>query len=533
MTTTAAPVREDLKVGGHYTARANADGTYDIMDVCIFAEIPAGAKRNSEPIGRDWQEAALMQSRAREAGGHLAPVHIYHSDEVSTKPIYAGKMRLRAVRQMTYEGQTLWATFADILGMPAEVFEKVRRGFLPYRSVEIHNWAKPEIDSLALMDTDVPFFRMPMLNVGTVIKKDAEIFMDKRRPSVACRLDKKQGGFVLFRFAERGPMAKEEDDDEKKPKSGAPEAETGGADPALNAPPKAEETEDGADEDVDDESTAGAEMEDEGGAVPTAAGQNQKSDMGAAISQALAPVTSMLQSLGSLVKQLNDRLGPQPQPQEKLEAVSGMDLGAEATGADFKDTKKENVMADVKDPKASEKVTFSSKEELKAFMGDVVKEAVLSATGELKAEVASLKAKTSESEKRAAAQARFEAAKQELEANGQHVNEDLAKHLFESAEVSEELLKKQLAIFKSTLPKEPPKSADEFETGLAREADVASGDDEVNAFCAEYGPRHAGWAKAEMAKFRAFQKAGGSDTTAEEWLQINFRSATMAERNKV
>lgn len=548
MTTAAAPVREDLKIGGHYTARANADGTFDIMDVCIFAEIPAGAKRNRDPIGREWQEAALLQSKARETSGHLPPVHIYHTDEVSVKPRYAGKMRLRAVRQTVYEGQTLWATFADILGMPGEVFEKVRKGFLPYRSVEIHNWAKPEIDSLALMDTDVPFFRLPMLTVGRVIQKDAEIFMDKRRPTQACRLNhSKQGGFVLFRFAERGTMAKddEKDEDEAKKKDG---------DPALNAAPAAGETEKESEADLDEKSEGparkgpgGAEMADGEGQpsdedpdiLEGGEGESKgdgKGDLAAQIEKALAPVTSMCQSLGTMLKQLNDRLGPQPMPAEKHEAVSGMDLGKEATGQDFKDEKQEEIMADPKvTPKADEgKVVFSSKDELKAFVGDTVKEAVLSATGPIKAELESLKGKLSETEKKEAVAARLSAAKKELTDNGQFVSEDLEKHLAECAAVGDDFLKKQVAVFKTTLPKEPPKSADEFESGLGREAEAGEhGDEAVNAFCSEYGAQHAGWAKKEMAKFRAFQKAGGSDTTAEEWLSVNFRSATMFDRNRV
>lgn len=530
---TAAPrksVRDDLKVGGKYKAIDNGDGTFDILDVCVFAEIPAGVKRNADPVGREWQEAALLQNKTRETGGHLPPVHIYHSDEVSAKPIYAGKMRLKAVRKTTYEGKDLWGTFADILGMPADVFEKVHKGFLPYRSVEIHNWAKPEIDSLALMDTDVPFFRMPMLTIGDVTQKlgDAHMFMDKSRPSaVACRHGKKQGGLVLFRFAERGDMPDDEDDEKKK-------GET-----ALNTPPESEETKKKADEQADltepetpednvEKGPGGAEME--AGAVE--AKHPDAPQDAAVMEKAMAPVMSMLQNVGTLLKQLNDRLGPTPNPTEKHEAVGGLNLGLEAQNQDFKagTNKKESDMAAVE---KDQKVVFNSAEELKAFVMGTVKEAVLEATAPLKADVATFKAATDEQAKKQSVQVRFDAAVQELVENRQHVDDDLKKFLAESATISEEFLKKQVAVFKARLPQDPPGDGSEFENDLGKSANDAANGDEVNQFCAANGPQHADWAKRELAKFRAAQSSGFADTSAEEWLAVNFRSMTMAQRNRV
>ena len=539
------PVRDDLKVGGKYKAVDNGDGTFDILDVCVFAEIPAGVKRNADPVGRDWQEAAVLQNKTRETGGHLPPVHVYHSDEVSVKPVYAGKLRLRAVRKTTYEGKDLWGTFADILGMPGEVFEKVKKGFLPYRSVEIHNWARPEIDSLALMDTDVPFFRMPMLTIGEVLQKDAHMFMDKNRPgTVACRLGKKRGGVVLFRFSEGRPMPDEDDKDKEKK----------GADGALNAPPAAGETEKESEADLDEktegspkEGPGGAEMEDAGskpsaedpdilekGAEGEAAHPDAAQDAGM-MEKAMAPVMSMLQNLGTLLKQLNERLGPSPNPTEKHEAVNGLNLGLEAQGQDFKDKefkldlKKESDMAGEKEGK----IVFNSADELKAFIAGTIKETVLEATGPLKADVAAFKAATDEHAKKQAIQARFDAAVKELTDNRQHVDEDLSKFLLECAGQGDEFLKKQVAMFKGRLPQEPPGGGEEFENDLGRTAGNAANGDEVNAFCAEHGPQHAEWAKRELAKFRAAQQSGFTDTSAEEWLAINFRSVTMRERNKV
>lgn len=546
-TTTASTVlRPDLKVGGKYTAVDNGDGTFNILDVCIFAEIPAGVKRNAEPIGREWQEAALLQNQAREAEGHLPPVHVYHTDEKAVKPVYAGKMKLRNVRQITYEGQKRWATFADILGMPGDVFAKVQRGFLSYRSVEIHNWDKPEIDSLALMDTDVPFFRMPMLTIGAVLRKEADMFMDKTHPSVACRLGKKQGGVILFKFDEGRPMAEDEDKDKKKPAD----------DKGLNAAPEAGETEAEAEADLDEKAEGparkgpgGAEMEDDG-ADPTAekpeailegAEHEQKEE------SKLDMVLSMMQSIGTMLGKLNERLGPQPAANEKLEPVNGLQLGQEAMGQDFKNTAspeveividreainkimlKEEAMAD---PKQPEKVVMSAAD-LAAFMDKSVKGAVLEATGPILAELNALKAKQAEADKVSQAEALFKSAVKELQDNGQSVSEELEKHLKESAGQGAEFLKKQVAVFKSTLPKEPPADAGEFEADLTKQDAMFGDDSEINEFVAKNGPQSAEFARKQLAEFRNWQKTSNSDMTLSEWLTVNFRSATMAQRNRV
>ena len=56
--------------------------------------------------------------------------------------------------------------FADLVAVPAEIYDEIKKGRLPYRSVEIHRVKSPSIDSLAIMPDTVPFFRLPMLTVG-------------------------------------------------------------------------------------------------------------------------------------------------------------------------------------------------------------------------------------------------------------------------------------------------------------------------------------------------------------------------------
>lgn len=521
-------VRHDLKVGGNYVAEDNGDGTYNILDVPIFAEIPAGVKRNADPVGREWQEAAVLKNKAREAEGHLPPVHIYHTDEKAVKPIYAGKMRLRDVRRISYEGNQLWATFADILGVPAEVFQKIKRGFLPYRSVEIHNWDKPEIDSLALMDTDVPFFRMPMLSISQVVlQKDANMFMDRTRPcAVVFRAAKKSnGGAMLFRFNEGGQMP-DEDEDKDKDQNGA-----------LNAPPADGETEAQGEADLDEKASGearkgpgGAEMADSDESPDAEKPEailgedEEKSDAGDSSSKeimsTLKALTGQMQSIGTLMQKVLERLGPAPAPQEKLGAVTGADIPAEANGQEFK-SDNDPVKFDTKEDGMADKDKATDVQELVAKAAEA---AVLKATAPLMAKLSALEQREAEREKGQAAEARFNSAMKELTDNGHIVSEELQVHLRKAAQHDEALMKDLVATFRASLPKEPPADASDFESELSAQESAAVDNDVVNQFVAEHGPKYAQFAREQLKAYEAAAQSGAANMTAEDWLSTNFRA---------
>lgn len=520
------PVRHDLRVGGNYVAEDNGDGTFNILDVPVFAEIPAGVKRNADPVGREWQEAAVLKNKAREADGHLPPVHIYHTDEKAVKPIYAGKMRLRDVRKISYEGNHIWATFADILGVPAEVFQKIKRGFLPYRSVEIHNWDKPEIDSLALMDTDVPFFRMPMLSIKTILSKDASMFVDKTRPCAVMfrAAHKSNGGVMLFRFNEGGQMP----DDEKDEKDGA-----------LNAPPAAGETETQADADLDEKAQGkpnkgpgGAEMEasddDATAEKPEAilGGEGEEDGAGdSSIKEVVATVKALsgqMQSIGTLMQKVLERLGPAPAPQEKLGAVTGADIPQEANGQEFKaGSNDSSVRFDLKEDGMADKEKATPVEELVAKAAEA---AVLKATAPLMAKLSALEQREAEREKELAVEARFQSAMRELTDNGHIVSEELQVHLRKAAQHDEALVKDLVATFRASLPKEPPSDPADFEAELGAEQAASADNELVNQFVAQHGPKYAKFASEQIKAYEAAASSGMAHMTAEEWLETNFRA---------
>lgn len=170
--------------GGKHKAVQNPDGTWNIEDVAIFAEHdievvvkgedgkPVHMKRR---IGRSWQESALNQAVKRFSNDQfMPPLHVHHHG-MGKQTVRAGFFKVKAVRQDSLEGKTLWTTFADLVNVPPEIYAMIRQGQLPYRSVEILDINKPEISSLALLDDEVPFFRFKLLTIGQEIKMGEEV----------------------------------------------------------------------------------------------------------------------------------------------------------------------------------------------------------------------------------------------------------------------------------------------------------------------------------------------------------------------
>lgn len=496
----------------------NEDGTYDIVDVPVFASIPAGVKRNAAAIGKEWQDRAVLRNREREREGYLPPVHVYHSDERAVKPIFAGKFKLTAVRQAWYEGELVWMTFARIVGMPGEVFNsRIKTGFMPYRSVEIHNWDKSEIDSLALMDTDVPFFRMPMTTIGRVVKRnEAEMFMQKSSPAVLC-ISKRPSMAVLFKFGDSSMADTEED----KPKKGAESKDNGGD--TGESDKSGRQGEDGVGIDKTDPSmakgpgsqpSARSQVNEEGSDVEKLADDTPPSEGGG--------MEGMCQQILACCQQILQRLAPQPTPEEPLAPHSG-----------FSDTK-ENIMADPKKPDAAP--VQMNAESMRAMFREEIQSAVAKATAPLETKIIALEAQGKQRENEISGVQRFNAALGELE--GRNLS-DSAKALLKKTALradGESDLKEMVETFKVSFPAEPPKTEADHEASLAGKSmgGAPSSDEAVASFSAKHqGPQVLEWAKKQVAAFKAAKQVGATSATVEEWLDTNYRAETMFLADRV
>src|SRR5258705_2320996 len=142
--------------GGQYVALQDDDGTWTItsedrVGLPIFAQLEAGARDNAKPIGRDWMLQAIDRHRLLEKyQKHVAPVHASHRSDGHT-PDRIGFLRLTKVGKLQQNGKPVDALFGEICGVKDEDLKRLEDLELPYRSVEIGRWDKPEISSLALL----------------------------------------------------------------------------------------------------------------------------------------------------------------------------------------------------------------------------------------------------------------------------------------------------------------------------------------------------------------------------------------------
>ena len=533
------------RIGGNYTAVDNGDGTFQITDIPIFAKVPAGAKRNADEIGEEWMEGALEQNRMRAEEGHLPPVHIYHSDEEAVKPSYAGKFILKHIGEIQYEGETIPALFADIIDMPADVFEKVRKGFLPYRSVEVHDWAKTEIDSLALMPTDVPFFRMAMTTIGKVIKREKAQNLFKvvnegpPTPAVNFAALGDRRALILFRFEDKGEPTMR-----TKPKNKFVTVNKGkviidsadlsgdpGGDGSAVGPSSGTNTE-------DQETVAQ-------GTRPPGKGAGKKTSVDADVDRSLdtmddTPGGTKRQPGGTddasaeFVVEGHEAEGGQDQAQVKMDDGTGgggldqqilsilqaiaQKLGVGGGGAPTPPpASPAQDLAPVSGMRSDRKVTGAN-------MSNSLKTEVLRAVAPLQARVAQLTARQAAQDRERTVVSMVEAAMNDPERlAGYDVDEELQGTLLRAARQGEAIFNDVVQLIQSRVPAEPPTDEMQFEQTLA---DSPEGD-MVQRFCATHpGPRNAEWVRAQAKTHSDYVAATGSDIKLESWLETNWRSET-------
>lgn len=211
--------------GGNYTAvefEYKGRTWVKILDVPIFCNVPKNERGNKNPIGPEWQDLALAKAKDREEkDNYLPPLHFHHHSWGDSAEA-AGFFRLTRRGLITYEGLNIDALFADLL-VPLEKAAMIEAAEFPYRSVEVFDWDAPEINSLALLDHEVPFFRLELLTIGERVKATSGrdlIFADfddqPARSAIYCGA----GGVATFSFNKTTfAVPPKADDDETKKKT--------------------------------------------------------------------------------------------------------------------------------------------------------------------------------------------------------------------------------------------------------------------------------------------------------------------------
>lgn len=205
--------------GGRYRAQQAADGTWTILDVPIFAELPKGVKGAPADIGSEQlRECVRFAMEKSERESYLTPLNVLHRGD-PRGAMSAGFMLPRRVAAYAVDGAIVDTIFADLIGVPDGVFREIDQARLPYRSVEIRSYVpRLEFSNLSLLDVDDPFFRFPLLTIGDRQPLTAEAVQQFSAGALRAYAPVDAGAAVaLFRFSDKeGSMPDEPKKDEPK-----------------------------------------------------------------------------------------------------------------------------------------------------------------------------------------------------------------------------------------------------------------------------------------------------------------------------
>jgi len=204
--------RERVKIdnrlpGGEYESFQNADGTWDIFDVPIIANRPVPLMSGEMfEITKEWQESAVNKALLKwHRDNYAPPLRLRHDRGFENRP--TGKLLLKEVRLGTFEGEEAYITYSDFVAVPDDIYQRIRRGELSYLSAEMQDINNHEINAVALLPDEEPFFRFAMINIG-VENRIAEGYpvgqavpLSRDALTIASRAFGNSGVCMLSRFA--------------------------------------------------------------------------------------------------------------------------------------------------------------------------------------------------------------------------------------------------------------------------------------------------------------------------------------------
>jgi hypothetical protein len=229
MTATALPPKS---TASGFRATRKGKGPLTIHNVPIFVEtektVGKGDERAVKQFGQDWINQAVAKAKREAAEGYHPPLHVWHHGE-NKQAIAAGHFKVLGAEQIQFGGQTRMAVMADLVLTNPAVEADVIASRLPYRSVEIHKLDVASIDSLALLDDEVPHCRLPMLEVGEVSEaagSGVEVFRAGARTAIR---------FAFEPDEKKTPAI----DEQKSPQASADGDSAKGEDPVKEVDPEA------------------------------------------------------------------------------------------------------------------------------------------------------------------------------------------------------------------------------------------------------------------------------------------------------
>ena len=134
-----------------YKSTKNDDGSFNILGVPVFQL----GKHKGFPFTKEWAKKTLENHKANEEKGYFPSVILGHNDNKDEKPATGllGNLKLK--------GELF---IADLIKIPAKVFDKLKEGAYPHRSVEVAP-SKNKITALALLGGTTPYLKFPIMEV--------------------------------------------------------------------------------------------------------------------------------------------------------------------------------------------------------------------------------------------------------------------------------------------------------------------------------------------------------------------------------
>ena len=169
----------DTAIAAGYEA-TKTDDALTIHNVPIFCT----CARGDETFDERWISEAVSKAKLSESEGYYPPLHIRHhepSTQVSDAVKACGYFRVLGTEPITFQGSRRTAVMADLVITCPETQVDILARRLPYRSIEIFDVDKPNIDGLALLDHEAPFLELPNLMVGAVKTSPGQSFTFQRR----------------------------------------------------------------------------------------------------------------------------------------------------------------------------------------------------------------------------------------------------------------------------------------------------------------------------------------------------------------
>ena len=179
----AIPPNKSPKINGAgYTAFDTGDGYITIKDILIFAEVAKGEKDAPEDVkGPRMQEMVNYSTAKYQQDKYAAPVHKGHHKPLEfADPEFLGFVLPKRVGKTFLDGIHQDAVFGDVK-VKRSAFNRIQAGELPFCSPEV-DWIKWEFSSLSFLDSKPPHFKGPLITIGEVIKDSTATFtVDKSK----------------------------------------------------------------------------------------------------------------------------------------------------------------------------------------------------------------------------------------------------------------------------------------------------------------------------------------------------------------